>query len=567
MHFNVATLGNHEFDEGLGEFNRIVTGGAPVQGVTNHYDLVKDYSYSGLGTNILCANVVDKTTGQLPYGFKPYEIKEVKNKTTGATAKIGFIGVLTTDMPNLTTENNYGPYNYLDEAETIAKYEKELRAQGVNAIVVVGHTGAAQGTNSTVTGQTKNILDKLNSIDKDNSVDFYICGHTHEYVNAKFTNPNNGEAVRVVQSLNQTKAFENILTYINPATQDFETGSTSVNVYPVLNKAQDASLTDKTTGKYVSSIANTVEGIVKDAETRVEPIVSQELVKTSDGKLIAKAQNGMGESPCGDVVVDAQLARARAIGLTQEKPFNVDFSMTNIGGVRLDLQTDANGFVTYGSVCAVQPFGNLLDVVEMTGAQIRAALNNNYGSRVLQIAGLRYTIDTEAYKTATQIGGLDENGKQVTAVKDIYAENGTKVQDNKVYHVVINDFLWGAGDGYSAFKGCKLIGNVGVDTDEFANYFTGLQAAGKTLQTPVLNRIVDASSDEAAKLAHDAKIADAKQNLADKTEIFNTESAKLEAIKKTAPKDEVKAQREVVKQAKQELHQAQVALNKLLGQE
>ena len=67
--------------------------------------------------------------------------------------------------------------------------------------------------------------------------------------------------------------------------------------------------------------------------------------------------------------------------------------MTNTGGLRADLIVEPDRTITWGAAQAVQPFGNILRVVEMTGQQVIDALNQQYDEDqkyYLQIAGLKY---------------------------------------------------------------------------------------------------------------------------------------------------------------------------------
>ena len=112
MKFTIGTLGNHEFDEGLGEFNRILLGKKP----TKKYNSAEmAYPHQKSGIKLIVANVVRKSTGKVPYGWKAYTIKTVK--AGKKKAKVGFIGILTTEMPTLTTKKNYSAFKYLDEAQ------------------------------------------------------------------------------------------------------------------------------------------------------------------------------------------------------------------------------------------------------------------------------------------------------------------------------------------------------------------------------------------------------------------------------------------------------------------
>lgn len=362
MHIEYGTLGNHEFDEGLGEFNRIVTGGQPTK---QYNDAEMAYPHEASDINIITANVILKGTktddnyGEIPYGFQPYIIKEI-HTSDNKVVKIGFIGIETTDLPILTLYDNYKDYEILDEAETIAHYEKILRNQGVNAIVVLAHTGV-ETKNGETKGTAVDIIQKLYQIDPDNSVDIYLAGHSHQYANATVG------SVKLVQAIYTGKAYDDIIGYINPATNDFAPDSLVSHVFPVLSeKDNPAAVSDPT-----------VAGIVEDATKRVAPVINQKI----------------GEAATPE------------------------------------------------------------------------------------------TITGRLHNTPTR-------------------ENGQPLDMNKTYRVVINDFLAGGGDGFTAFKGTNQIAVIGADTEVFMSYIADQTNAGNLIKAPVTDRKNYLTPAEAEALLH-----------------------------------------------------------------
>lgn len=451
MKFKIGTLGNHEFDQGLPEFNRILTGGAPS---SQSDSLIKKYTHDASGIEMVVANVINKKDHKIPYGYKPYVIKTIKQNKK--TAKIGIIGLETSTLPSLTLYKNYKDYQVLDEADTIAKYDKILRGKGVNAVIVVGHTGV-QSKDKTTSGPTVDILQKLNKINPNNNVGLYIAAHSHQYANAQVGH------THVVQAVYTGKAYDNSWAYINAKTGKFTKVST--HVYPVLSQKDDRE----------TKADKKVTAIVKDADKRVKSKVNNVIgyagkAETITGRL---HNNASKENQAGEMVADAQLYEAQKADL---KP---DFAFTNTGGVRSDLVVKTNKAITWGSATAVQPFGNILQVVEMTGAQIRQALNEQYDEEqhyYLQIAGLTYSYTK------------NDNNNQAYIVKDIWDSKGNVVSDDQVYRVVINDFLHGAGDNFHAFKDTKIVGAVGTDTETFIKYIKAMTKTEHKVVPPVLNR-------------------------------------------------------------------------------
>ncbi|MBC2165148.1 LPXTG cell wall anchor domain-containing protein [Listeria booriae] len=460
MKFEIGTLGNHEFDEGLAEFKRILDGGD----TTDFNEITQNYDHEASDMSIVVGNVVKKSDGTIPYGFKPYEIKNMGG------VDVGFIGVVTTEIPSLVLANHIQDYNFLDEAETIAKYSAELQAKGVKAIVVLSHVPALTPGNPTngegsVSGAAVDMMNKVNQIAPDNSVDLVLAGHNHQYTNGKVGN------TRIVQSYNNGKAYSNVTGVLNKTTKDFEATPNAEIKYNLQDVAPDAG----------------VRSVIDEAYALVNPVISKPIGQM-DSAVITRDTNADNESPLGNLITDGQREMAKKAGIA------VDFAMTNNGGIRADLVgTAANGSyaVTWGAAQAVQPFGNILQVVELTGADIVEALNQQYDESekyFLQVSGLTYT--------------YTKNDAGEKRVVDVKKEDGTKLDESATYRVVINDFLFGGGDSFSAFTKGKQVDVIDPDTDTFINY---IQSQTK-LVTPELGRKVFKTEAEIAKEKEDAAI-------------------------------------------------------------
>ncbi|MBC1291131.1 bifunctional metallophosphatase/5'-nucleotidase [Listeria booriae] len=460
MKFEIGTLGNHEFDEGLAEFKRILDGGD----TTDFNEITQNYDHEASDMSIVVGNVVKKSDGTIPYGFKPYEIKNMGG------VDVGFIGVVTTEIPSLVLANHIQDYNFLDEAETIAKYSAELQAKGVKAIVVLSHVPALTPGNPTngegsVSGAAVDMMNKVNQIAPDNSVDLVLAGHNHQYTNGKVGN------TRIVQSYNNGKAYSNVTGVLNKTTKDFEATPNAEIRYNLQDVTPDAG----------------VRSVIDEAYALVNPVISKPIGQM-DSAVITRDTNADNESPLGNLITDGQREMAKKAGIA------VDFAMTNNGGIRADLVgTAANGSyaVTWGAAQAVQPFGNILQVVELTGADIVEALNQQYDESekyFLQVSGLTYT--------------YTKNDAGEKRVVDVKKEDGTKLDESATYRVVINDFLFGGGDSFSAFTKGKQVDVIDPDTDTFINY---IQSQTK-LVMPELGRKVFKTEAEIAKEKEDAAI-------------------------------------------------------------
>jgi 5'-nucleotidase len=169
-------------------------------------------------------------------------------------------------------------------------------------------------------------------------------------------------------------------------------------------------------------------------------------------------------------------------------------ALMNPGGIRADLGENPAGDVTYGAAFTVQPFNNTVVSMDLTGAQIKALLNEQWngnndaaksGNKILQVSGLTYTWDRTLAKDPADVNALvgdvlfDADGNPATA------GDNTPLVDAQVYRVVANGFLSDGGDNFATFKAGtnKLIG--GLDIDSLVTY---LKAHDPYTVTPT-NRI------------------------------------------------------------------------------
>ena len=130
------------------------------------------------------------------------------------------------------------------------------------------------------------------------------------------------------------------------------------------------------------------------------------------GRLLAPATLAAapgGDSPAGRLVADAQLAATR--GATEG---GAQIALMNPGGVRADLRPrNPEGVVSYGDAFAMQPFGNSLVTMSLSGAQLLAVLEqqwtgaNRDRARILQpSAGFHYRWDARAPDGTRLVPGL-----------------------------------------------------------------------------------------------------------------------------------------------------------------
>lgn len=420
----VGTLGNHEFDEGVAELRRLLNGGMHARGP------FLDDPWRGARFPVVSANVVDVVTGKpiLP----PYVIKKIDGMP------IAFIGATLKATPNIVTPSGVAGVKFLDEADAINRYIPELRRKNVRAIVVLIHQGGRQNTYSgatssgasAVTGDIVDIVAHLHD-----EVDVVVSGHWHSFTNALLDN-RHGKPILVTQAFSSGTAYGDIDLEISRASRD------------VVAKSAAIVTTWADAGVGLASDAAAAQ-LTAAAEAEVAPLVNEVIgVAARD---ITRSANGAGESALGNLIADAQRAA-----------MNTDFAFMNPGGIRADL---AAGDVTWGELFAVQPFGNSLVKMDLSGQQIYDLLNQQWSgtttARILKPSGLTYTWDNAL-----------SGGNRVLAVY----KDGVLIDKAAIYRVTVNSFLAEGGDNFSVLR--EGTGRVGgpVDLDALVDYIkTGAQ--------------------------------------------------------------------------------------------
>ncbi|GAA2370276.1 bifunctional metallophosphatase/5'-nucleotidase [Streptomyces cuspidosporus] len=460
LDLDVTAVGNHEFDEGRAELTRIQNGGChPKDGC---YEDGK--TFPGADFPYLAANVTDEKTGK-PI-LKPYTVW----KHNGV--KIGFIGVTLEGTPNIVTAEGVKGLKFHDEVETINKYAKELNRKGVKSIVALIHEGGLPASSSynydcdsggPGSGISGPIVDIAKNVTP--KVDALVTGHTHQAYACTIPDPS-GTPRTVTSAASFGRLYtDTTLTYDRRTGDIVRTKVKSANhvVDRQQPKAADMTSLIGRWNKLAAPIANKPVGYVS-------------------AEIPGRGSTAY-ESPLGDVIADAQLE-----ALSPADKGGAQLALMNPGGIRSDLAyaasgSEGDGVVTYGEAFTVQPFTNMMNVIDLTGDQLITALkqqvsgSNQASPKILQVSrGLTYTLDL----TKT---GADR------VVADSVKLNGEAIDPAKTYRVAMNEFLAGGGDGFPAFKEGKnkLVG--ASDLEAFTAYLTAHSSASAPLAPPAADRI------------------------------------------------------------------------------
>jgi 5'-nucleotidase len=400
--------GNHEFDEGVAELQRMQEGGCnPVDGCQD------GTPYYGAEFKYLAANVIQTKNGHTL--FSAYKVRSF------AGAKVAFIGVALDSTAGIVTAEGTAGVYFEDEATVINATVADLKQDGIKAIVVMVHDGINACSNPSL----------LNKFDPE--IDVFITGHSHSTYACVVNN----------RTVSQAGSSGNYLTDIN-LTIDRNT--------------------DDVIAESVANIRIVKANVTPDPDVSAliarYKALSDPLANRVIGSITADITTSGTESALGDVISDAMLEAT-----APQAAGGAVVSFMNPGGIRTNLLYnqisggEAPGEVTYGEAFAVQPFSNNMVTMTMTGDQIKNLLESQYGSGCakLQVSnGFSYTVHTTA-----------PLGSRISEIKI----NGVAIDPAASYRVSTNNFLAGGGDGCAIFtQGTNTLAGI-IDLDALVAYF------------------------------------------------------------------------------------------------
>jgi 5'-nucleotidase len=445
----ISSVGNHEFDQGRKELLRKQNGGCASTLPAKACKLTPDFSGAPFG--YLAANVIDSATGKplLP----AYSIQTIKG------VHIAFIGAVLKDTASVVTASGIAGLGFLDEAEAINRAVVDARGQGASAFVVLIHQGGDttepfdQPDCAKLKGPIVDIARRL-----DPAIRLVVSGHTHKGFQCKV------DGRTITQAQMGGHVLSRIKLSIDPASGAVT--DVAVRNVPVVAGQYPA---DPKVSAYLASVK-------LQSKTALARPVARVAARTT-----ARKQNDAGESALGDLIADAVVEATRARG--------VQVGFMNVGGMRSDLDVGDNLTATFGQAQVVLPFSNTLVVMDMTGAQLRGLLEQQFvrpaseeARAMLQVSSsLRYRWDDRLPKGAKVVPGS-------------IRIDGVPLDDAKTYRVVANNFLAEGADGFPMFAQAanKIDTNI-VDLDAFIALLVKRErdggSAGMAAPAPRIERV------------------------------------------------------------------------------
>ena len=438
MGFQIDGLGNHNFDKGSAYLR-------------NTLIPLADFPY-------VSANVVD-ANGMTPAEWSP---SFVFDDAFGG-GKVGFVGFTNEDAPTLVTPGSFDPFTVEARLPKVQAEVNRLRSKGVKTIIVMGHDGATEGSVTNPTGPLIDLADQLTGVDA------VIGDHTNFQVNT--VRPN---GTLVTENLSKGARFTRVRIVVDSSKQQV--------VYKTadFHKPWNIGVTPDPT----------IQADINDLNTQLQPIlgtvVGSSNVEILRSDVCGRPDGRLCESLVGNVTTDAMRAKYESIG--------VEFAITNSGGLRDRLTCAPAGggtgfcpvftpppfLITRGQILAVLPFGNVVATVEITGAELKAMLENGVSSmpgangRFPQVSGLCFTYNIEAAVGSRVTGAVRQAADGACTGAPIDLTSGS------TYTIAENDFMAAGGDGYPNFFARAATQEIMDQT--LADYVTANSPISPTIQ-------------------------------------------------------------------------------------
>ena len=435
---DLNAAGNHEFDHGVAELRRLIAGGCATEprGVAASCASAARL-YEGARFPFIAANIEDGASGAplLP----PFVVREVGG------VRVGFIGVATRSTPGIVMPAGIRGWRFTAEAPALNRYARQLRAEGVNAIVAVVHEGGdADGGFDDCVNPRGPIFDIVRALDP--AIDVVLSAHTHRAYNCRI------DGRVVIQGTSFGRLLSVIDLRIDRAAGTVAREHTRARNVPVANGLGADAALDEAWPPHPAD--KEIAAIVEHYRNRVAPLADRPVGRIAS--TFERLPAELGDSPAGRLIADAQLEATRANG--------AQIAFTNTGGIRSNLRPRTpDGAVTYGDVFTMQPFGNTLATSTFSGAQLKALLESQWRGTPAR----PHFLQPSSTLTYTW---RDDAPAGARVVEESIMIDGRPWQRDASYRITVNSYLAAGGDRFRLFvDGREAVGGP-LDVDALAEY-------------------------------------------------------------------------------------------------
>jgi 5'-nucleotidase len=467
MQVDFAAVGNHEFDRGWPELLRLAHGGCSQH--THRAPCQVNPQFAGAQFPLLAANVFTAEGRTLlpATGLKTF-------RQHGQQVTVGFIGMTLQATPQLVAGNAVQGLRFTDEAATANALVPELLAQGANVIALLLHEGGRTQTApftagcQGLSGAIVPILERL-----DPRIQVVVSGHTHQSYVCDYASVHPGRPFLLTSAgLHGTQLTDIALRW---DTQQGQLHSRSARTLAIAATAEAGAVASPAIVPGVQPSAAVAQVIARYREAlgqAAEQVVGRILVPGHAP--LSNQPVASGEVALGNLIADAQVwaMQAPAQG-------GADISFMHSGGIRAALQPQADGSVRYEQLYAAQPFGNTLVGMTLTGAQIKAVLEDSYAVP-LSSSGRRRVLSPNSALRWSHAPHAPA-GQQVQQL----TLHGQPLDMQAPYRVVVSSFLAHSGDRYTIFGAGTQRRQGPLDIDALEAYVR----AHSPLLAPATDRI------------------------------------------------------------------------------
>ena len=465
---DVAAPGNHEFDAGVDELRRVLGGGCREPKVGDPAISCALGRHEGARFPHVAANIVGADGRTL---FPASWVRDYGG------IKIGFIGATTRTTPSIVVPSGVAGLRFIDEADAINAEAARLQAQGVQALVAVIHEGGNTGEpGSTMEWNDGGCINRRGAIfDIERrlspAVDVVLSGHSHQGYRCVI------EGRPVMQAVALGRGLSVLDLVLDPRTRDVDRTRSIHRNLPVFNEKTLPAHRELITAQEPAPYAAALRSAQPDADVaarvaayaeRARPL-AERTVGRIGGNFSSGANNG--NMSAGRLVADAQWAATRASDRGGSQ-----FALMNAGGVRAALACrDATSpppcDVSFGDVYTMQPFGNSLVVMTLSGAQVQSLLESqSRPGALIPSSSIRWVWRGGA-APGQRVHDLRIGGQPVDPARD--------------YRFTVNSFMAEGGDGFTALRmGRNRLGGE-LDIDALVKFLATAPAPDPDLRYSV----------------------------------------------------------------------------------
>ncbi|MCM3323165.1 5'-nucleotidase C-terminal domain-containing protein [Cytobacillus kochii] len=415
--YDAMTFGNHEFDKD----SQVLA------------DFVSNADFPFVSANVNVEN--DEILSELKvneFGYPgengkiyPAIIKEVDGE------KVALFGLTTEDTSFLANPDEAIVFE--DAVEMASNTVAALEEEGINKIIALSHLGYTPDQELAEAVQ---------------GIDVIVGGHSHTTLEEPVVKNEDGEPTLIVQANEYHKYLGSLDIVFDDEGVLSEWDGELLDLV-----SQDEN------GEYVYEEDEWARNKLDELSEPLEEL-KQEVVGYSEVALNGERTDvRTKETNLGNLIADGMLSKANESVPTQ-------IAMQNGGGIRASI---AQGEITLGDVLTVLPFGNMLVTLDLTGEEIKQALEHSVANieegagQFMQVAGLRFKFD-QAQPVGERVHGVEVkvDGEYIA------------INEDETYTVATNAFTADGGDGYDMFKKAKDEGRITelfeVDYDVFSTY-------------------------------------------------------------------------------------------------